>query len=87
MEKYLETYPQEIKEFTMPAGVIKVEIDRYTGKRYGDHCLHRFWEAFLEGTEPDINDKCTEEDHLKITDYFDRVQVEQNTNNAAEGEV
>jgi len=71
MTRHLEKYPEEQQEYPMPAGVIKIKIDKRTGKRYGERCLYPFWEAFLEGTEPDINDKCTHEDHLKISDYFD----------------
>lgn len=66
-EKYLEKYP-ETHNFRIPSGVIMVKIDRKTGKLFSPICLYPFNEAFLKGTEP--VEYCSEEDHLKIEDYF-----------------
>jgi len=66
-EKYLEKYP-ETHSFRIPSGIIIVKIDRKTGKLFSPICLYPFNEAFLKGTEP--VEYCSEEDHLKIEDYF-----------------
>ena len=67
MTKFLEKYP-EPQQFKRPPGVIMRKIDKYTGKLWTEECLYPFWEAYIRGTEP--LDKCTEEDHRKILDYY-----------------
>jgi len=67
MEKYLQKY-QEPPSYVKPAGVILLDVDRYTGKRYTPGCLYPFREAFLAGTEPE--EFTREEDKRAILDYF-----------------
>ncbi len=74
MEKYLEKYP-EPPEFKRPPGIIKRKIDKYTGKLYTGECLYPFWEVYIRGTEP-LN-RCTEEDHKKIIDYYHDDPIEE----------
>ncbi|MEN8152543.1 MAG: PBP1A family penicillin-binding protein [Acidobacteriota bacterium] len=78
MQKYLEKYP-EMKRYRKPSGVIMVKIDKYTGKLFSPDCLYPFMESYLKGNEP--LDYCTEEDHMKIMDYYGkdekRVEVEE----------
>lgn len=67
-ENYLKKYP-ETHSFRIPSGVIMVKIDRKTGKLFSPICLYPFNEVFLKGTEP--VEYCSEEDHLKIIDYYE----------------
>ncbi|MCP4157015.1 MAG: PBP1A family penicillin-binding protein [bacterium] len=67
MEKYLEKYPSP-QSYIKPSGVIKVKIDRYTGKLFSPDCSYPFWESFLTGTEP--LDSCREEDHHHVDEYY-----------------
>lgn len=67
MKKYLEKYP-EMKRYRKPPGVIMVKIDKMTGKLFSSGCLYPFIEYFLKGNEP--LDNCTEEDHIRINDYY-----------------
>jgi penicillin-binding protein 1A len=74
MTKFLEKYP-EPQQFKRPPGVIMRKIDKYTGKLWTEDCLYPFWEAYIRGTEP--LDKCTEEDHKKILDYYSDEAIEE----------
>jgi penicillin-binding protein 1A len=80
-EKYLKKYP-ETHSFRIPSGVIMVKIDRKTGKLFSPICLYPFTEAFLKGTEP--VEYCSEEDHLKIEDYFGESAQKTSTENSDE---
>jgi len=67
MEKYLAKHP-ETEKFRVPAGVMLVDIDKYTGKILSPDCLYPFKEAFIPGTEP--LEYCSEEEHQKISFYY-----------------
>lgn len=83
MEKYLEKYP-ESQQFRKPPEIIMVKIDKFTGKLYTPDCLYPYWEAFKTGTEP--VSFCTEEDHLKITDYYGSDEQRKYQDEPEEGE-
>jgi len=69
MEKYLNKY-KEPQQFRKPSGIIMVDIDKITGKLLIADCIYPFKDAFVTGTEP--LEFCTEEEHAKFTDYYDK---------------
>ena len=46
--------PLRAEEFTVPEGVVKVQIDPTTGHLATERCLDRIEEYFIKGTEPSI---------------------------------
>ncbi len=74
-KKLLEKYPDK-KTYRKPSGVVMVKIDKYTGKLVTPDCLYPFNEYFLSGTEP--TERCNEEYHREILDYYDMGEEEDN---------
>ncbi len=55
MKKSVMLRPLRGEEFSVPEGVVKVEIDPTTGLLATERCLDRIEEYFIKGTEPSIS--------------------------------
>lgn len=83
MKNYLSFYP-ETHSFSIPSGMVWVEIDKFTGKLATPDCLHHFREVFIMGTEP--HEYCTPEEHRLIKNYSEYDPSERDANNTEENE-
>ena len=48
-----EEWIEPVTEFSMPPGVVEVEVERATGLRYGPGAPSMYKEVFIQGTEPE----------------------------------